>query len=135
MDDPLKVATALYRQQLATAIGNLLFNALPKPLNADAKKFLESISFHVIQSLVNVLYGHLVMSKELISTLALYSTSTDLLSSSHRVSGYGRAFLALMLEERYEGELPPREIIFKFSITQLLTAEGVWWTRYIGKIA
>lgn len=133
MDDPLKVATALYRQQLAIAIGNLLFNALPKPLNADAKKFLESISFHVIQSLVNVLYGHL--SKELISTLALYSASTGLLSYSHGVSGCGRAFLALMLEERYEGELPPREIIFKFSITQLLTAEGVWWTRYIEKIA
>lgn len=135
MDDPLEVATALYRRQSATAIGDLLLNALPKPSNADAKRFPESISVHVIQSLVNVLYVHSVMSKESASTSALYSTSTGLLSSSHGVSHGNRAILALMLEERYEGELPPREILLKSSLAQLLTAEEVWWTRYIGKVA
>jgi len=75
------------------------------------------------------------MSKELASTLALYSTSTSLLSSTYGVSHGDCAILALMLEERYKGELPLREILLKSSLTQLLTVEEVWWTRYIGKVA
>jgi retrograde regulation protein 2 len=134
MEDPLEVATALYSRQSATAIGDLLRNALPSPSNTDAKRFPESINIHVVQALANVLYVHSVMSKELSSTSALYSTSTGLLSSSHGVSHRDRALLALMLEERYEGELPPREINFRFSLSQLLTAEEVWWTRYVGKV-
>jgi retrograde regulation protein 2 len=134
MDDPLEVATAPYRRPSATAIGDLLRNALPVPSNTDAKKFPESINIHVIQALANVLYVHSVMSKELSSASALYSTSTGLLSSSHGVSHRDRALLALILEERYEGELPPREVNFKFSLTQLVTAEEVWWTRYIGRV-
>jgi retrograde regulation protein 2 len=39
-----------------------------------------------------------------------------------------------MLEERYEGELPPREVDFKSSLRQILTKKEVWWTRYVGKI-
>ena len=134
MEDPLEVATAPYRRQSATAIGDLLRNTLPAPSNTDAKRFPESINIHVIQALANVLYVHSVMSKESSSTSALYSTSTGLLSSSHGVSHRDRALLALMLEERYEGELPPREVNFKFSLIQLLNVEEVWWTQYIGKV-
>ena len=135
IQDPLEVANTPYRRQSATAIGDLLLNALPKPSDINAKKFPESINVHVIQALANLLYVHPVMSKESSPTSALYSTSTGLLSSSHGVSHHHRTLLALILEERYEGELPPREVDFKISFIQLLTAEEVWWTRYVGKIA
>jgi retrograde regulation protein 2 len=40
-----------------------------------------------------------------------------------------------MFEERFEGELPPRETDYKAALRGLLTSEQVWWTRYLGKIA
>lgn len=39
-----------------------------------------------------------------------------------------------MLEERYEGVLPSREVDFKLQLRGLLTTEEVWWTQYIGKV-
>lgn len=45
-----------------------------------------------------------------------------------------RALLALMLEERYEGELPPREADYKQSLQGILTPEEVWWTKYLGSL-
>lgn len=132
--NPLEVATAPYSRPSAEAISDLLLCAIPEPSKIDAKRFPESIGAYVIRALANVLYVHSVMSKETSSTAALYSTSTGLLSTSHGISHSDRALLALMLEERYEGVLPPREVDFKFRLSELLTAEVVWWTRYIGKI-
>jgi retrograde regulation protein 2 len=134
-EDPIEVATAPFARPSARAIGSLLLHAIPKPSEIDSKRFPESIGFYVIRALANVLYVHSVMSKETSSTAALYSTSTGLMSTSHGVSHSDRALLALMLEERYQGELPPREADFKSRLSQLLTPEAVWWTRYIGKVA
>jgi retrograde regulation protein 2 len=75
------------------------------------------------------------MSKESASTAALYSTSTGLLSSVHGVSHIDRAMLALMLEARYQGELPPREENFKTSLREVLTYQEAWWLEYLGKVA
>jgi retrograde regulation protein 2 len=79
-----------------------------------------------IIALANGMYVHQVMSKESASTAALYSTSTGLLSSVHGISHVDRALMALMLEARYEGELPPRETMFKADLMALLTAEEAW---------
>jgi len=132
--NPLEVATAPYSRPSAAAISELLLCAIPEPSTADGKRFPESISAYVIRAFANVLYVHSVMSKETSSTAALYSTSTGLMSTSHGVSHWDRALLALMLEERYQGVLPPREVNFKLALSELLTAEAVWWTRYVGKI-
>ncbi|PQE08387.1 retrograde regulation 2 protein [Rutstroemia sp. NJR-2017a WRK4] len=132
--DPLEVATAPYARPSAAAIADLLLSAIPSPSRTDSKRFPASIGTYVLRALANVLYVHSVMSKETSSTAALYSTSTGLLSTSHGISHSDRALLALMLEERYWGVLPPRKVEFKSRLGQLLTAEAVWWTRYIGKI-
>ncbi|KAH8655158.1 putative sensor of mitochondrial dysfunction Rtg2 [Tricladium varicosporioides] len=134
LQNPLEVATAPYAPLSATAISDLLLCTIPKPSTTDGKMFPESIGSHVIRAFANVLYVHSVMSKETASTAALYSTSTGLLSTSHGVSHSDRALLALMLEERYQGQLPPREVNFKHNLGQILTAEELWWTRYLGKI-
>jgi len=56
------------------------------------------------------------------------------MSSTHGISHSDRALLGLMLEESYEGELPPREVDFKQSLQSILRPEDVWWTRYLGEI-
>lgn len=142
--DPLEVATAPFASPSTEAIYGLILGAIPSLSETGVRKFPESISSygfpesisgHVIRAFVQVLYVHSTMSKESSSTAALYSTSTGLMSSTHGVSHPDRARLALLLEERYEGELPPREVEFKSSLRQLLTPEEVWWMRYLGKVA
>jgi len=132
--DPLEVATQLVAPASARAICSLLMYSFPEPSPSGARRFPDAISAHVIQAFANVLYVHAVMDKELASTSALYSTSTGLLSSTRGVSHEDRARLALMLESRYMGELPPREVRFRDSLRRVITAEQVWWAEYLGRV-
>ncbi|KAH7108832.1 putative sensor of mitochondrial dysfunction Rtg2 [Dendryphion nanum] len=135
MQNPLTVATSPYAKDSATGIAGLLLNAIPSSTVDSSHHFPTSIGADTIEALANILYVHSVMSKESSSSSALYSTSTGLLSSAHGVSHVHRALLALMLEESYEGELPPREAGFKSRLRDILEAREVWWTCYIGKVA
>lgn len=133
--DPLEVATEKYARKSAESISKLLLSSIPAPsIEPDGRKPPASLTTHLIHALANVLYVHTPMSKETASTAALYCTSTGIMSSTHGVSHADRARLALMLEARYEGELPPREADFKLSLQQILTPEECWWTQYIGVI-
>lgn len=130
--DPLEVATARYAPKSAKAIATLLLSALPRP--ADGRSVPSSFSVHLVQAFSNALYVHATMAKELSSSAALYSTSTGILASTHGIPHSHRALLALMLQERYGGELPPRDTEFKSHLQEILTPEEVWWTRYLGKL-
>ncbi|KAJ5827940.1 uncharacterized protein N7525_006193 [Penicillium rubens] len=130
--DPLEVATARYAPPSAEALAALLLAALPRP--SASRSFPSSISLHLVQAFANALYYHATMSKELSSSAALYSTSTGILASTHGIPHDHRALLALMLQERYGGELPPRDVEFKTHLQGILTPEEVWWTRYLGKL-
>ncbi|KAG0645665.1 Retrograde regulation 2 [Hyphodiscus hymeniophilus] len=131
---PLEVGTLRFAPPSVETIHALLLAGIPAPSKTDGRAFPQSISSELLSSFVRTLYVHSSMSKESASTAALYSTSAGLMSSTHGVSHTDRALLALMLEERYQGELPPREVEFKHSLRSILTAEQVWWTRYIGKL-
>jgi retrograde regulation protein 2 len=133
--NPLAVATSPYAKDSATGIARLLLDAIPVSIELFANQLSSLISVDIVEALANILYVHSVMSKESSSSSALYSTSTGLLSSAHGVSHSSRALLALMLEESYEGELPPREARFKSRLRELLRAKEIWWTCYIGKVA
>lgn len=130
--DPLEVATAPFAPSSAQAIAILLFSALPRP--AAGRSIPSSIGVHIIQAFANALYVHATMSKELSSSAALYSTSTGILASTHGIPHSHRALLALMLQERFGGELPPRDVDFKSHLQGILTPAEVWWTRYVGKL-
>ncbi|KAL8391811.1 hypothetical protein RB595_002133 [Gaeumannomyces hyphopodioides] len=134
--DPLEVATQPYARASAAAIHALFTASVPPPSSeADSQlRFPESISPHVIRAFANTMYVHAVMDKELASTSALYSTSTGLLSSTRGVSHGDRARLALMLESRYMGELPPRELQFRDALRHVITPEEVWWAGYLGRV-
>lgn len=130
--DPLEVATARHAPPSAQALTALMLAALPRP---SAKRSLpSSITLHLIQAFSNVIYYHATMSKELSSSAALFSTSTGILASTHGIPHTHRALLALLLQERYGGELPPRDVDFKNHLQGILTREEVWWTRYLGKL-
>jgi retrograde regulation protein 2 len=133
--NPLTMATTPYAKVSAPRIAELLLNAIPKYTGANSKQYSDLVSVDIIEALANTLYVHSVMSKGSSSTSALYSTSTGLLSSTHGVSHSSRALLALVLEESYGGELPPRETRFKSYLRDILEAKDVWWTCYIGKVA
>ncbi|CAG8121760.1 unnamed protein product [Penicillium olsonii] len=130
--DPLEVATARYAPPSAQALAALILAALPRP--SATRSFPSSISLHLVQAFVNALYYHSTMSKELSSSAAMFSTSTGILASTHGIPHSHRALLALMLQERYGGELPPRDMGFKTHLQGILTPEEVWWTRYLGKL-
>ncbi|KAF7713384.1 Uncharacterized protein PECH_001323 [Penicillium ucsense] len=130
--DPLEVATARYAPASAQAIAALMLASLPRP--GQSRSVPSVITVHLVQSFANSLYVHASMAKEVSSSAALFSTSTGILASTHGIPHAHRALLALMLQERYGGELPPRDIGFKSHMQGILTPEEVWWTRYLGKI-
>jgi retrograde regulation protein 2 len=133
--NPLTMVTTPYAKASAPKIAELLINAIPEYSQAHSQQYSDLVNVDIIEAFANTLYVHSVMSKGSSSTSALYSTSTGLLSSTHGVSHSSRALLALVLEESYGGDLPPRETRFKGYLRDLLEAKDVWWTCYIGKVA
>jgi retrograde regulation protein 2 len=129
---PLEVATGYYAPGSRHLIQQLLKNAIPKP--SKKKEFPGEFAEHVVDSFANSMYFHMFMSKETASTTVLYSTSVGYMSAIHGVSHQDRARLALMLESRYGGELPPRELEFRESLRDMLTPEEVWWASYLGRV-
>ncbi|KKP05126.1 hypothetical protein THAR02_02785 [Trichoderma harzianum] len=131
---PLSVATQNFAPTSYRTIQELLKSAIPKPSKNQARRFPEEFGEHVIDSFANVMYVHMFMSKETASAAALCSTSVGIMSSAHGVSHQDRARLALMLESRYRGELPPREMEFREALRSLITPEEVWWATYLGRV-
>lgn len=131
--DPIAVASAPYARPSARHFKTLLLNALPSP--AMGRWVPETITPHIIEGLANLSYQHASLSKEVASVAAMYSTITGVLASAHGLSHSARARIALMLENRYDGELPPREELFKQRLRDLLTPEEVWWCNYAGVVA
>ncbi|KAK5658989.1 hypothetical protein OQA88_1075 [Cercophora sp. LCS_1] len=131
--DPLGVATRSVAPPSADAIHKMFTYVIPVPLTTRFQ-FPSAIGPHVIRAFANMLYVHANMDKELASASALYSTSTGLLSATRGVSHEDRARLALMLEARYMGELPPREERFREALRHIITPQEVWWTGYLGRV-
>jgi retrograde regulation protein 2 len=131
---PLEVATRNYVPGDRKNIQRLLESAIPPASHDSKRRFPHEFGHHVIDAFANVMYVHMFMSKETASTTALYSTSTGIMSSTHGVSHQDRARLALMLQARYRGELPPREIDFREALRSIIPAEDVWWAQYLGRV-
>lgn len=132
--DPLEVSTTPFRTRSADSIGYLILAAIPSSSAENELSIPSTLSVHVIQAFANSMYAQAGISKELASTVALYSTSTGILAQAHGISHGDRARLALMLQERYDSHLPLREEKAKSSFQDLLTVQEIWWIRYIGKV-
>ena len=131
--DPIAVASAPYACRSAVELQSLLLRALPIP--SAGKTVPPTISPPLVQAFANLMYEQGRLIKESASVAALYSTSTGILASAHGLSHSNRARLALMLENRWDGEIPPRDAVFKSRLCDLLTPEEVWWCNYLGIVA
>ncbi|EXJ77913.1 retrograde regulation protein 2 [Capronia epimyces CBS 606.96] len=130
--DPIAVASAPFAPHSAAHFKTLLLNALPSPSHGQSVP--ASLTHHVIEGLANLSFHHASLSKETASVAALYTTTTGVLTSAHGLSHSSRARIALMLENRYDGELPPREEILKSRLSDLLSPEEIWWGNYTGTL-
>jgi retrograde regulation protein 2 len=131
---PLEVTTRNFAPGSRLQIQELIKGAIPKASKDGNRRFPPEFGSHVIEAFTNVMYVHMFMSKETASTSALYSTSSGLLASTLGVSHQDRARLALMLQARYRGELPPREVEFRDALRSIISPEDVWWAQYLGRV-
>ena len=130
--DPIAVAAAPYASPSALEFRALLLNSLPAP--SGNKQIPTALHPDLIGGLANLLFHHAASGKETASVAAMYCTITGVLASAYGLAHSARAGIALALEARYAGELPPREERFKHALQDILTPEQVWWTQYAGAI-
>lgn len=120
----LIAATLTCAPPSAAALLSLLHDATPK-----------CIDHELLASTVNLLYVHGPVSKDVRASAALRSTTTGILASANGLSHRDRAFLALVLCERWGAGVPNADNAFLFSITRICGPSISWWAKYVGRIA
>jgi retrograde regulation protein 2 len=133
--DPLSAASAHYGSPSSSQIAELLMSAMPPDDKALDRSVPTSFAVPVVRALANLLFVHSSLPKESASLAALYSPINGLLASAHGVSHTNRALLALMLCQRWDGELPPPHNTLQDRLRALLTRQEVFWCSYLGKVA
>ena len=123
----LDAAASPFAPRSASALITALSSALPG--NGQHRKLIPAI--------VSLLYYHGSHPKDIRAAAALRSTTTGVLASTHGISQYDRAVLALILCERWGGEddVPLSDRGFLHSLEVLEGAAGVWWAKYLGSMA
>ncbi|EHA19396.1 hypothetical protein ASPNIDRAFT_208615 [Aspergillus niger ATCC 1015] len=134
--DPLLAATVPYAPPSANAIRDLLQSALPtSPSPIASIHPPPSFTPNLIAAITNLLYAHSQVPRESRSAAALHSTTTGLLSSTNCLSHVERALIALVLCERWTEDLAPMDQAYHKQLSRCLTAQEVWWARYLGRVA
>ncbi|ERF68629.1 hypothetical protein EPUS_07190 [Endocarpon pusillum Z07020] len=132
--DPLSAASAKLGSASAGEIADLLADALPLNNNNSSSSSSSSNKGNHNRSGKQEL-EHTSLAKESASLAALYAPLTGVLASAHAVSHPQRAMLALMLCQRWSGELAPPHGSLRDRLRQLLGRDEVWWCSYLGSVA
>ena len=138
---PLVTATAPFAPSSPEALVALLHSGIPTkapPPNSAQKDIhcppsLTNPAF--LTSTIHLLNAHAPLPKDIRAAAALRSTTTGILASAHGLAHEDRALLALVLCERWEGELSPTDSDFHDRMQQLVGARHAWWAKYIGRLA
>ena len=133
--DPLSAASAHYGSPSSSQIAELLMSAIPPDAKDLDRGVSASFGAPIVRALANLLFAHSSLPKESTSLAALCSPITGLLASAHGVSHTNRALLALMLCQRWDGELPPPYNTLQDRLRALLTRQEVFWCGYLGQVA
>lgn len=135
-EDPLLVATRPYATASADVFQRLLSSVLPStPPPEGLTQVPPSFSPHLLFALANLLFAHVTIPKESRCATALHSTTTGLLASTNSLTHTDRALLALILCERWDGELAPTDQSLYTRLSRCVSAGEVWWCRYLGRVA
>ncbi|KAL2789289.1 Ppx/GppA phosphatase family-domain-containing protein [Aspergillus keveii] len=134
--DPLLAATLQYAPPSADEIKQLLLSALPEHVSPiEASHPPSSLSPHFVASLANILYSHSRVPRESRTAAALHSSTTGLLASTNCLSHTERAMMALVLTERWTGDLAPAEESYMNQLRRCISAQEAWWCQYLGRVA
>ncbi|KAL2870975.1 MFS general substrate transporter [Aspergillus lucknowensis] len=134
--DPLTSATLQYAPPSADDIKQLLLSALPEHASPiEASHTPSSLYPHFIAALANVLFAHSRAPRESRTAAALHCSTTGLLAYTNCLSHTERALMALVLTERWAGDLAPAEESYQNQLQRCVSAEEAWWCQYLGRIA
>lgn len=135
-EDPLLASTSPYAPPSRDTIRDLLVSALPEtPSSLSSELPPRSFSVRFLTALCNLLFAHSSVPRESRSTAALHSTTTGILASANSLTHVDRAMIALILSERWSGDLAPADQAFQDRLRQLLPAQETWWCQYLGRVA
>ncbi len=134
---PLVAATRSYAPRSTPVLFEFLQDSMPRPRNpatqTDPPSTMTSHTF--LLSTIHLLYAHASFPKDIRAAAALRSTTTGLLGSAHGLSHIDRALLALVLCERWGGDLSPTDEQYLSKLQELAGPRASWWAKYIGRSA
>ncbi|KAL2810822.1 Ppx/GppA phosphatase family-domain-containing protein [Aspergillus granulosus] len=134
--DPLLAATLPYAPLSGDKIKQLLLTALPEHASPiDASHPPSSLSPQFVAALANILFAHSRVPRESRTAAALHSSTTGLLASTNCLSHTERAMMALVLIERWTGDLAPAEEAYMHQLRRCISAQEAWWCQYLGRVA
>lgn len=132
--NPLVIATLPYAPPSVIVLTRLLKSAIPYS-GEHANKLLPYLTSEpFLTSTIQLLNAHSHLSKDIRAAAALRSTTTGVLASAHGLVHEERALLALVLCERWGGEISPTDADFLAKLQELVGQEASWWARYIGRL-
>ncbi|KAA8904963.1 Ppx/GppA phosphatase family-domain-containing protein [Sphaerosporella brunnea] len=123
--DPLVVATSPFAPSAAPEFVKLMEHALPRSVPRDIRR--------IIRPLANMMLFHSNVPKESRASCGLHSTTTGVLASVHGLTHTTRALLALVLCQRWGGEVSDPSL--KSRLQELVGSELEFWSRYLGAVA
>ncbi|KAF2770454.1 Ppx-GppA-domain-containing protein [Teratosphaeria nubilosa] len=135
---PVVVATEPFDSPTSSkAIADLLQSAFPAVSSAGAHDdYKSTFTPAILDAFANLVYYHSSHSKDLQATAAIQCTTSGILAGVHGVLHENRTLLALLLCNRWGGEVPPSVEAFKGNLEQLIeTPWTLWWINYIGAVA
>lgn len=136
---PLVIASSSAAPRSADKLLELLDAALPKKLNAP-HKLPSVLTRDILRVVINAMYTHAAIYKDLRAASALRYTTTGELAAVHGVSHTERATLALALCERWggRGALAPSDADFYDRLVALVVMDNeylAWWCLFVGRVA
>lgn len=134
-EDPLVAATRPYATSSADALQSLLSAALPASTSTSTQAPPSSFSQPLLSALANLLFVHSPVPKESRCAAALHSTTSGILASASSLTHTDRALVALLLCERWDGDLAPTDQSLHSRLRQYVSAQEAWWCRYLGRVA
>ena len=131
---PLAIATLPCAPTSAVALTRLLKSAIPDATELTYNPLASFKSETFLTSIINLLNAHSSLPKDIRAAAALRSTTTGLLASAHGLIHEDRALLALVLCERWSGDLSPTDTEFLLKMQELVGQKASWWAKYVGRI-
>lgn len=120
---PLIASSIAYAPRSAPQLLSLLRDAIPNPIEPA-----------ILEATINLVYAHGSLTKDIRAAAALRCTTTGILAGAHGLSHHDRYMLALILCERWGGDISEGDAIFLAGL-QRICGPLIWWTRYIGRVA